>query len=602
MEIIAAKINGELVDLSLAEGNFEPVSTDDKMALDILRHSCAHVMAEAVKELFPNTLVTIGPATETGFYYDFDREEPFTDNDLILIEKKMDEIISKKEPFIRNEMSIDEAIDFFSRNGEVYKIEIINELREKGESKVSLYKQGSFTDLCRGPHIPHTGLIKAFKLLSVAGAYWRGDEKNKMLQRIYGTAFFKKEDLESFLKFLEEAKERDHRKIGKELDLFSISDEVGPGLVIYHPNGSILRYLLEDFERREHLRRGYKMVYGPHIMRLELWKKSGHYDNYRENMYFTEVEGQVFGIKPMNCLAHIAVYKSKVRSYRDLPLRYFELGTVHRHERSGVLHGLLRVRSFTQDDAHIFCRPDQVKDEIKNVIKFVDDVMEMFGFSYDIELSTKPEKFIGNDEIWDMATTALKSCLDELGRPYEINEGDGAFYGPKIDIKLKDALDRKWQCATIQCDFNLPERFDLTFVGQDNQRHRPVMLHRVILGSIERFISILIEHYKGAFPLWIAPVQVLVLNISDSQLDYAKEVVEKLRMNDIRVEEDFRNEKLGYKIREAQLRKIPFVIIIGDKEKEKGTLSVRTREKEERKDVKIEDFILEIKEKTEKRR
>ncbi len=602
MEIIAAKINGELVDLSLAEGNFEPVSTDDKMALDILRHSCAHVMAEAVKELFPNTLVAIGPATETGFYYDFDREEPFTDKDLILIEKKMDEIISKKEPFIRNEMSIDEAIDFFSRNGEVYKIEIINELREKGESKVSLYKQGSFTDLCRGPHIPHTGLIKAFKLLSVAGAYWRGDEKNKMLQRIYGTAFFKKEDLESFLKFLEEAKERDHRKIGKELDLFSISDEVGPGLVIYHPNGSILRYLLEDFERREHLRRGYKMVYGPHIMRLELWKKSGHYDNYIENMYFTEVEGQVFGIKPMNCLAHIAVYKSKVRSYRDLPLRYFELGTVHRHERSGVLHGLLRVRSFTQDDAHIFCRPDQVKDEIKNVIKFVDDVMEMFGFSYDIELSTKPEKFIGNDEIWDMATTALKSCLDELGRPYEINEGDGAFYGPKIDIKLKDALDRKWQCATIQCDFNLPERFDLTFVGQDNQRHRPVMLHRVILGSIERFISILIEHYKGAFPLWIAPVQVLVLNISDSQLDYAKEVVEKLRMNDIRVEEDFRNEKLGYKIREAQLRKIPFVIIIGDKEKEKGTLSVRTREKEERKDVKIEDFILEIKEKTEKRR
>lgn len=602
MEAIAAKINGEIVDLSLAKGIYEPVFINDKSALDILRHSCAHVMAEAVKELFPETLVTIGPSTETGFYYDFDRDEPFTEDDLKLIENKMAEIIAKKEPFIRQEMSVESAIDFFSKKGEKYKIEIINELKDKGEEKVSLYTQGSFVDLCRGPHLPHTGFIKAFKLLSVAGAYWRGDEKNKMLQRIYGTAFFSKEELESFLKFLEEAKERDHRKLGKELDLFSISDEVGPGLVIYHPNGSILRYLLEDFERKEHLRRGYKMVYGPHIMRLELWKKSGHYDNYRENMYFTEVEGQIFGIKPMNCLAHIAVYKSKVRSYRDLPLRYFELGTVHRHERSGVLHGLLRVRSFTQDDAHIFCRPDQVQDEIKNVIKFVDDVMAMFGFSYDIELSTRPEKSIGTDEIWELATSALKNCLDELGKPYEINEGDGAFYGPKIDIKLKDALDRKWQCATIQCDFNLPERFDLTFVGQDNQRHRPVMLHRVILGSIERFISILIEHYKGAFPLWLAPVQVLVLNISDNQLDYAKEVVENLRMNDIRVEEDFRNEKLGYKIREAQMRKIPYIVIIGDKEKESRTLSIRTREKEEKKDVKIEDFITEIKEKNDKRR
>jgi len=602
MEAIAAKINGEIVDLSLAKGIYEPVFINDKSALDILRHSCAHVMAEAVKELFPETLVTIGPSTETGFYYDFDRDEPFTEDDLKLIENKMAEIIAKKEPFIRQEMSVESAIDFFSKKGEKYKIEIINELKDKGEEKVSLYTQGSFVDLCRGPHLPHTGFIKAFKLLSVAGAYWRGDEKNKMLQRIYGTAFFSKEELENFLKFLEEAKERDHRKLGKELDLFSISDEVGPGLVIYHPNGSILRYLLEDFERKEHLRRGYKMVYGPHIMRLELWKKSGHYDNYRENMYFTEVEGQIFGIKPMNCLAHIAVYKSKVRSYRDLPLRYFELGTVHRHERSGVLHGLLRVRSFTQDDAHIFCRPDQVQDEIKNVIKFVDDVMAMFGFSYDIELSTRPEKSIGTDEIWELATSALKNCLDELGKPYEINEGDGAFYGPKIDIKLKDALDRKWQCATIQCDFNLPERFDLTFVGQDNQRHRPVMLHRVILGSIERFISILIEHYKGAFPLWLAPVQVLVLNISDNQLDYAKEVVENLRMNDIRVEEDFRNEKLGYKIREAQMRKIPYIVIIGDKEKESRTLSIRTREKEEKKDVKIEDFITEIKEKNDKRR
>lgn len=602
MEIIAAKKNGEIIDLSRAGEVYDPVYSNEEVALDILRHSCAHVMAEAVKELFPDVKVAIGPSTETGFYYDFDRDEPFTDEHLNLIENKMQEIIKAKLPFIRKNLTIDEALAFFKEKGEIYKVEIIEELAKQGEKEVSIYSQGNFVDLCRGPHVPNTGYIKAFKLLSVAGAYWRGDEKNKMLQRIYGTAFFDKESLEKFLKRLEEAKERDHRKLGKELDLFSISDEVGPGLVIYHPNGAMLRYLLEDFERKEHLKRGYQMVIGPQIMRLELWKKSGHYDNYRENMYFTEVEGQIFGIKPMNCIAHIMVYKSKVRSYRDLPLRYFELGTVHRHERSGVLHGLLRVRSFTQDDAHIFCRPDQVQDEIANVLKFVDDVMQIFGFSYEIELSTRPEKSLGSDEIWELATNALKDSLENLGKSYTINEGDGAFYGPKIDIKLRDALDRKWQCATIQCDFNLPERFDLAFIGEDNKKHRPVMLHRVILGSIERFISILIEHYKGAFPLWLSPIQVIVVNITDRQIEYAKNVANILRENDIRVEEDFRNEKLGFKIREAQIRKIPYIIIIGDNEVQTSTITIRGREKEEKKGIAISEFLDIIREKIKQRR
>ncbi len=591
-----------MIDLNRADESSTPVYINDKDALDILRHSCAHVMAEAVRQLFPDVKVAIGPSTESGFYYDFDREVPFTEDDLAAIEKKMQQIIDEKHSFIREVKPIDEAIDYFNKLGEVYKVEILNELKQQGEKEVSLYKQGCFVDLCRGPHIPDTGFIRAFRLLSVAGAYWRGDERNKMLQRIYGTAFFSGEELESFLAKIEEAKERDHRKLGKELDLFSISDEVGPGLVIYHPNGALLRYLIEEFERREHLRRGYHMVFGPQIMRLEMWKKSGHYDNYRENMYFTEVEGQIFGIKPMNCIAHIHVYKSKVRSYRDLPLRYFELGTVHRHERSGVLHGLLRVRSFTQDDAHIFCRPDQVEDEIKGVLKFVDDVMSIFGFSYEMELSTRPEKSLGSDEIWELATNALKTCLDNLGKPYEINEGDGAFYGPKIDIKLKDALDRKWQCATIQCDFNLPERFDLSYVGEDNKRHRPVMLHRVVLGSIERFISILIEHFKGAFPFWLSPVQLLIVNITDKQADYCRRVADILKQNDFRVEEDYRNEKLGFKIREAQLRKIPYIVIIGDKEVSSETISVRKRGGEEKKGLKLEELLTELKEKTVLRR
>jgi len=442
---------------------------------------------------------------------------------------------------------------------------------------VSLYRQGDFVDLCRGPHLPSTGKIKAFKLTSVAGAYWRGDENRQMLQRIYATAFPDKKQLKAHLSRLEEARKRDHRKLGRELDLFSFSEEAGAGLVIWHPKGAMLRTVLEDFERREHLRRGYDIVQGPQILRTDLWKTSGHFENYRENMYFTEVEGQSFGIKPMNCLAHMLIYKSKLRSYRDLPLRYFELGTVHRHEKSGVLHGLTRVRGFTQDDAHILCAPDQLDDEIKGVLRFVQDVMAIFGFEFEMELSTRPDKSIGSDEDWERATNALRSALNDSGLPYDINEGDGAFYGPKIDIKLKDALDRYWQCATIQCDFTLPERFDLNYVGSDGEKHRPVMVHRVILGSIERFIGVLIEHYAGTFPLWISPVQAIIINVTDNQLEYAKQVAAELRADGVRVQSDLRNEKLGFKIREAQMQKVPYMLVIGDKEMEDGTLTPRYR-------------------------
>jgi threonyl-tRNA synthetase len=426
--------------------------------------------------------------------------------------------------------------------------------------------------------LPSTGFCKAFKLTSIAGAYWRGDETRKMLQRIYGTAFADKKELDAYLARLEEAKRRDHRKLGKELDLFSFSDEVGAGLVIWHPKGAMLRTILEDFERREHLKRGYDIVLGPQILKKELWERSGHYDNYRENMYFTEVDGQSYGIKPMNCLSHMMIYKSQLRSYRDLPLRYFELGTVHRHERAGVLHGLLRVRGFTQDDAHILCTPEQLDGEIKGVISFVNDVMGIFGFEYEMELSTRPEKSIGSDEDWERATTALLGALRDSGRPFEINEGDGAFYGPKIDIKLRDALDRRWQCATIQCDFTLPDRFDLTYVAADGERRRPVMVHRVVLGAIERFIGVLIEHYAGNFPVWLAPAQAVVVTVTDNQIPYAQQVYESLRAEGVRVQKDFRNEKLGFKIREAQLQKIPYMLVIGDKEVESGTVAPRFRD------------------------
>jgi len=500
-DMVAADLNGHAVDLStpLTEsGPLNFISVRSAKGLEILRHSTSHVMAQAVQELFPDVKITIGPAVEEGFYYDFDTPRPFTPEDLELIESRMREIVKGELPFRRIVMPRNEAIGFFQEKSETYKVELLDQIESE---EVSLYAQGGFTDLCRGPHIPDTGYIRAFKLTKLAGAYWRGDERNPMLQRVYGTAFPSHEDLKHYLHVLEEAKKRDHRKLGRELDLFSVSDDVGPGLVIWHPKGALLRHLIEEFERREHLKRGYQFVIGPQILKKDLWERSGHFDNYREQMYFTTVDGVDYGIKPMNCLAHMQVYKSKIRSYRELPLRFFELGTVLRHEKSGVLHGLLRVRQFTQDDAHILCTPEQLNDEIIGIVKFVRDVMEIFGFDYTMELSTRPEKSIGTDEDWDRATTALEKALQDLGAAYEINEGDGAFYGPKIDIKLKDALSRSWQCATIQCDFTLPERFDLTYVDSDGERKRPVMIHRVVLGAIERFLGVLVEHYAGAFPL-----------------------------------------------------------------------------------------------------
>jgi threonyl-tRNA synthetase len=588
---IAGIVNGEQVDLSasLRDGDrVEIVTEKSPVALDIIRHSTSHLMAQAVKKLFPNAKVTIGPAIESGFYYDFDVDAPFSPDDLDKIEAKMRDLAKENLAVTREVLSKEEAVRLFRDMGETYKVELIEDL---DADTVSLYRQGDFVDLCRGPHLPSTSFCKAFKLTSIAGAYWRGDEKRKMLQRIYGTAFADKKELEAYLTRLEEAKRRDHRKIGRELDLFSFSDEVGAGLVIWHPKGAMLRTVLEDFERREHLKRGYDIVLGPQILKKELWQRSGHYENYRENMYFTEVDGQSYGIKPMNCLSHMMIYKSQLRSYRDLPLRFFELGTVHRHERAGVLHGLLRVRGFTQDDAHIICMPEQLDEEIKAVISFVNDIMGIFGFDYEMELSTRPEKSIGSDEDWDRATKALQAALEDSGRPFDINEGDGAFYGPKIDIKLRDALDRKWQCATIQCDFTLPERFDLNYVAADGERRRPVMVHRVILGAIERFIGVLIEHYAGNFPLWLAPVQGTVVTVTDSQIPYAREVYCVLRAAGIRVQQDFRNEKLGFKIREAQLQKIPYMFVIGDKEVATSTIAPRFRDGSNLPAMKAEELV-----------
>ncbi len=575
---LAGIVNGVLVDLSspLSDGDrVEIVTEKSSEALDIVRHSTSHLMAQAVKSLFPSAKVAIGPSIENGFYYDFDVDAPFSPEDLDRIEAKMRDLAKANLPVSRQVLSRSEALHLFQEMGETYKVELIEDL---DADTVSLYRQGDFSDLCRGPHIPSTSFCKAFKLTSIAGAYWRGDEKRKMLQRIYGTAFTDKKSLDEYLARLEEAKRRDHRKIGRELDLFSFSDDVGAGLVIWHPKGALLRTVLEDFERKEHLKRGYDIVLGPQILKKELWQRSGHYENYRENMYFTEVDGQSYGIKPMNCLSHMMIYKSQLRSYRDLPLRYFELGTVHRHERAGVLHGLLRVRGFTQDDAHIICMPEQLDAEIKGVLSFVNDVMGIFGFDFEMELSTRPDKSIGSDEDWERATKALLSALQDSGRPFEINEGDGAFYGPKIDIKLRDALDRRWQCATIQCDFTLPERFDLTYVAADGERKRPVMVHRVILGAIERFIGVLIEHYAGNFPLWLSPVQGIILTVTDNQVPYAREVFDALREAGIRVQNDFRNEKLGFKIREAQLQRVPFMFVIGDKEVETRTVTPRYRD------------------------
>ncbi len=595
-KLIAAKINGKPVDLSytlMQSVTLEPITSENSLGLEILRHSTAHVMAEAVKHLYPEAKVTIGPPIENGFYYDFDYPPGFTPEALEKIEQEMRKIISQNEQFQRQEISKKEAQELFQSLNETYKLEILKEIPEE---KVSIYKNGDFIDLCRGPHIESTGKIKTFKLLSVAGAYWRGDERNPMLQRIYGTAFFNKKDLDKYLKQLEEAKKRDHRRLGRDLDLFMQFEEIGAGFPVYLPKGAILRHILEEFEIKEHLKRGYQMVIGPQLLKGELWERSGHMEYYKENMYFTEIEGQLYGIKPMNCLAHIMIYQSQIRSYRDLPIRYFELGTVCRHEKSGVLHGMLRVRQFTQDDAHIFCTPDQLNIEIKRVLDFVDDVMGIFGFSYEVELSTRPQKSIGSDEIWEHATQALIQALEDKGLEYHICKGEGAFYGPKIDIKLKDALGRKWQCATIQCDFALPERFELSYVDSDGQKKRPAMLHRVILGTLERFIGVLTEHFSGAFPPWLAPVQVKILTVTDRNVAYGQKIYELLSEMDFRVETDFRNEKLGYKIREAQLQKIPFMLVIGDKEVKTNSVTPRRRTGENLGSMSLEVFVNLLKE------
>ena len=547
-------------------------------------------MAHAVKELFPEARFAIGPATDEGFYYDIDMPHTLTPEDLLAIEKKMKEIIKNNSPFVRKVLLRDEAIEFFRKSGETYKIELLSEIEDE---YVSVYEEGGFTDLCRGPHIPRTGMIKAFKLLSIAGAYWRGDERNKMLQRIYGTAFFTKEDLQAYLDFLEEVKKRDHRRLGKELDLFSVNDEIGSGLILWHPAGAVIRRTIEDFWRQEHERADYKILYTPHIARLNLWQTSGHLDFYSENMYSPmDIDNVSYELKPMNCPFHIAIYKSSLKSYRQLPIRYAELGTVYRYERSGVLHGLMRVRGFTQDDAHIFCREDQLDSEILKILDFTVFILRTFGFSsYDIYLSTRPEKYVGSLENWEQATEALKKAIQTKGLPYQIDPGEGVFYGPKIDIKIKDSLNRSWQCSTIQVDFNLPERFDLTYRGSDGKEHRPIMIHRALMGSLERFFGVLIEHYAGAFPVWLSPVQVILLTVSEKSNDFAHSVYDKIKREAIRVEINDDNEKIGYKIREATIKKIPYMAIIGEKEAAEGKVSVRNRQGETMPPMEVQEFV-----------
>ena len=571
------------------------------MDLNTLRHSCSHIMAQAVKELWPEAKLGIGPSIENGFYYDFDKKEPFTDEDLAKIEKRILEIIKKDEPFIREEKAKKEALDFFKKLKEDYKVELIQAIPDE---KVSIYKIGKgFTDLCRGPHVKSTGEIKAFKLLSVAGAYWHGVETNPMLQRIYGTCFATQQELDEHLKNIEEAKKRDHRKLGPALELFDIyHEEAGAGLVFYHPKGAILRKIIEDYEKQEHLKRGYEMVITPHIMQSGLWKTSGHYEYYKENMYTFGIEGKEFVLKPMNCPGHILIYKSKTRSYKDLPVRFFELGTVYRHEKAGVLHGLLRVRGFTQDDAHIFCLPEQLRAEIKAVIDFVFDTMKAFGFNdLGVELSTRPQKYIGSLEDWQKATEALEGALKEKGLSYEINEGEGAFYGPKIDIKLKDALKRTWQCATIQCDFALPKRFGLSYIDSEGKERQPIMLHRVLLGSLERFIGALVEHYNGEFPVWLAPVQVAVIAVKDTVNDYAIKVKGLLEEHSIRVELDTRSDTLDKKIRNAEISKIPYSLVVGEREAKAGTVAVRKKGAGNLGALPCDEFIKKIKEETEQK-
>lgn len=578
-DVFAVKVNGVEKDLMASlneDGTLEPLSFDSSEGKEIYRHSSTHIMAQAVKECFPTAQMTIGPAIEEGFFYDFAFERPFTPEDLEKIEQRAKAIIDSNLPVTRLEMSKTEAIAYYQARGELYKVEILEGLPDE---QISLYQQGEFVDLCRGPHVPSTGQIKAFKLLSSAGAYWRGDERNPMLQRIYGTSFPSEEALQKHLDNLEEIKKRDHRKLGKELDLFSIQDETGPGLILWHPKGSQIRLIVENFWRAQHLAHHYEMVYSPHVARLDLWKTSGHLDFYRENMYASmPVESSEYQLKPMNCPFHIMVYKSHLRSYRDLPVRYGELGTVYRYERSGVLHGLMRVRGFTQDDAHIFCSPNQLAEEVRNVLKFTTFMLGTFGFSeFKMYLSTRPEKAVGSLEQWDQATQALEAALKDGGYAYEEDPGEGVFYGPKIDVKIQDALGRSWQCSTVQVDFNNPQRFGLSYIGEDGKTHQPIMIHRALLGSIERFFGILLEHYGGAFPTWLAPVQVVILPISQKHEDYAKKVGEILRTKGCRVDLDLRNEKVGLKIRESEKAKVPLMVVVGDREAETETVSVRKR-------------------------
>ncbi len=594
--LILARVDGELKDLGYRlEKNCElaPVFMGDEEALEVLRHSTAHLMAQSVKDLYPDVQVAIGPAIEQGFYYDFNTREPFSPEDLTRIEKRMKELSKKAMPLERLEMPIDEAISFFKERNEPYKVELLEDLKMEGAETVSLYRQGEFVDLCRGPHLPDTGKIQAFKLLSVAGAFWRGDENREMLQRIYGTAFFDKKELKKHLDRLEEAKRRDHRKIGKELELFSIEESIGPGLILWHPKGALVRMLMEDFWRQEHLKRGYSLLFTPHIAKRELWKTSGHLDFYAENMYAPmQIDDVEYQIKPMNCPFHIAIYNSRKRSYRELPLRWCELGTVYRYERTGTLHGLMRVRGFTQDDAHIFCMPSQLDDEIIEILDMTLYMLQVFGFSnYEVYLSTRPEKYVGSDEHWELATNALRRALEKKGLEYEIDPGEGVFYGPKIDIKIKDCLDRSWQCSTIQVDFNLPERFDVTYTGEDGQDHAPIMVHRALLGSLERFFGVMIEHYAGAFPIWLSPVQARVMTITERHDDWARQVLDILRKEGVRADLDLRNEKLGKKIREAQLEKIPYMLVLGDKEVAEKSVSPRTRRGETLEAMTVEEFV-----------
>ncbi len=590
----AGEIDGEVVDLRTPvekDCQLNILTFSDDKGKGAFRHTASHIMAQAIKRLYPETKLAIGPSIADGFYYDVDRDTPFTAEDLENIEKEMKKIVKENLPLVRSTKPRDEAIAYFKEKDEPYKVELIEDLPE--DSEISFYTQGEFTDLCAGPHLMSTKYVKAFKLTSLAGAYWRGSEKNKMLQRVYGTAFSKKAELEEYLHMLEEAKKRDHRKLGKELGLFMLREE-GPGFPFFLPNGMVLKNQLLDYWREIHRKAGYVEISTPIMLSRHLWETSGHWDHYKENMYTTVIDEEDFAIKPMNCPGGILVYESEPRSYRDLPLRMGELGIVHRHEKSGQMHGLMRVRCFTQDDAHIFMMPEQIRDEIKGVANLINSVYSLFGFKYHVELSTRPEDSMGSDEDWEMATDALRGALDDLGLPYIVNEGDGAFYGPKIDFHLEDSLGRTWQCGTIQLDFQLPLRFNLEYTGADGEKHRPIMIHRVVFGSIERFIGILIEHFAGAFPTWLAPVQVKVLPISEKHMDYGEKVLKKLQDAGIRAELDTRAEKIGYKIREAQMKKIPYMLVVGAKEEEEEKVAVRSRSLGDEGQKGLEEFISQI--------